>query len=382
MSESDKSKVLSELYTIRAGISAISKEKDSVSKAETNIKNVIDSETKAKQNIEDAKKNTEISKKSLESIKASEESLPSCLKPKREVGAMAYGGGVGAFLGFIVAVFAHLIMANLNKIGFKEGWGKFLLIGFFGGLAIGLLLGFIIERIQDIGYKITHKNEFKQRQKQLEDNKKKAQNDIYSNLKKVESEERQIVQLKERYLKEKENYKNVLAVSKSISTVIYNSLVSSFKGTLDPRDWENIDLIIFYYETGRADTIKEALQQVDRQRQTDSLIKAIADASSSICKTIQSSINSLRYEINYCFNSLSTQLDNQHREQMEKMSGLSLGIGELNSTIKTEISTKMENLKKEINLQNALIDKISTDSNKLMKDVDYILDYTKPNYIS
>lgn len=33
---------------------------------------------------------------------------------------------------------------------------------------------------------------------------------------------------------------------------------------IDFRDWENIDLIIYYFETGRADDMKEALQLVDR----------------------------------------------------------------------------------------------------------------------
>ena len=56
-----------------------------------------------------------------------------------------------------------------------------------------------------------------------------------------------------------------------------DALITEFSSVLDPRDWANIDLIIFYYETGRADTLKEALQQVDRQRQNEALIKAIKE---------------------------------------------------------------------------------------------------------
>ena len=56
---------------------------------------------------------------------------------------------------------------------------------------------------------------------------------------------------------------------------MYERLVAQFKSVLDIRDWKYIDLIIFYFESGRADTLKESLQQVDRPVQTDEILKEI-----------------------------------------------------------------------------------------------------------
>ncbi len=88
---------------------------------------------------------------------------------------------------------------------------------------------------------------------------------------------------------------------------------------IDFRDWENVDLIIYYFETGRADDMKEALQLVDRQRQTDEITSAIAMASAAICKTIDSSIARLGMALKESFKMLSLQMARQHGEMMYRM---------------------------------------------------------------
>ena len=70
---------------------------------------------------------------------------------------------------------------------------------------------------------------------------------------------------------------------------MYDALVKTFSSILDERDWKNLDLVIYYLETGRALDIREALQQVDRQHQNDALVRVMQEAQSAISMSIQRS---------------------------------------------------------------------------------------------
>ncbi len=92
---------------------------------------------------------------------------------------------------------------------------------------------------------------------------------------------------------------------------------------IDLRDWENVDLLIYYFETGRADDMKEALQLVDRQRQTDQITDALEMASAEICKTIHHSMNQLGNALSQSFSLLSSQLSQSFNMVSSQMSQLS-----------------------------------------------------------
>lgn len=164
---------------------------------------------------------------------------------------------------------------------------------------------------------------------------------------------------------------------------MYNALVAQFKSVLDIRDWEHIDLIIFNFETGRADTLKEALQQVDRRVQTDEIIEAIESAGSSIAATINVTMRELRSDLNKSFNRLSEQLAIQHAEQMTALGNINRNIERTNESIaKLQSATEnngktLENISSAANLNNALIAKIGYDSMSLMDDVNYMV-FTAP----
>lgn len=81
---------------------------------------------------------------------------------------------------------------------------------------------------------------------------------------------------------------------------LLSELANTFAQTLDLRDWENLDLVIFYMETGRAETIKEALQQVDRQRQNNALVDAIGLATKQINATISNGMLALGMTVVGC----------------------------------------------------------------------------------
>ncbi len=91
-----------------------------------------------------------------------------------------------------------------------------------------------------------------------------------------------------------------------------NVLLDNYNNFLDIRDWENLDLIIYYYETGRADSVKEALQLVDNERRNNALIEAIGVATNEICR----SIHSLGNIMIAGFSSLAAQLEAQRVQTM------------------------------------------------------------------
>ena len=154
-------------------------------------------------------------------------------------------------------------------------------------------------------------------------------------------------------------------------------------------------MIIFYYETGRADTLKEALQQVDRQRQNEALIKAIKDASNQISSTIQRSLDQLQSTMIHCYQDLSLQLKNQHAQVMQRLSRIQSDVHSLNESVK-KANASIQNLSKTIEksalesietissneyLQHALLEKINVNSVALVDDVNYLLFYKKPNIL-
>ena len=175
------------------------------------------------------------------------------------------------------------------------------------------------------------------------------------------------------------DYEKAKSVSTKLSQDMYNALVAQFKSVLDIRDWAHIDLIIFNFETGRADTLKEALQQVDRRVQTDEIIEAIESAGNYISSTIRMSMNELRGDLNKSFNRLSEQLALQHAEQMTALGNINRNIERTNESIaKLQSATEnngkaLENISSAANLNNALIAKIGYDSMSLMDDVNYMV---------
>lgn len=100
------------------------------------------------------------------------------------------------------------------------------------------------------------------------------------------------------------------------TTAIQKALIKEYSPMLDIRDWENLDLVIYYYETRRADSIKEALQLVDVERRNNELINSIQCASNEICRTIRSSVQVLGEVLVAGFNSLSAQLEAQRVQTM------------------------------------------------------------------
>lgn len=90
---------------------------------------------------------------------------------------------------------------------------------------------------------------------------------------------------------------------------IRDFLANNYNNVLTMADWPNIDLIIFYFDTGRADTMKEALQLVDEQRRNDAIVHAINTAAREISGAIRRNFNSLSQMLSSHFTRINMQLE-------------------------------------------------------------------------
>ncbi|MBQ4584855.1 MAG: hypothetical protein IJA82_01460 [Clostridia bacterium] len=133
---------------------------------------------------------------------------------------------------------------------------------------------------------------------------------------------------------------------------IYKALVDIYSSTLAPRDWEHIDLIIYFLDTGRADSLKEALQQVDLLKNADKINKATKDANASIRSIYSSEAREPSPNFISCASSIKNALDlSQNNDSLSALSNEAL--------------------------QEALEEKHGVPSNTLLNDVNVIKDYAE-----
>ena len=167
---------------------------------------------------------------------------------------------------------------------------------------------------------------------------------------------------------------------------ITQALRQQFGSILMEADWENVDLLIFYLNSGRADSLKEALQLVDRQRQTDQISSAIRTAAEHISFTMQSNTYRLAQVMTGCFSELSKQIQQNHvavlssmDQTTEAISRLSGSVGSLNSNLQS-IESGIENQNQLLLDANQLNDALLKHANKSSQDLMYELRYNQRNW--
>lgn len=376
MEREQKNQMLADLYALRAGMSAISIERDKFGvkeKAYSDAKRKVDCACYEYENAENSVlRCDEYDKK--DSLQKTEEKV----KLDRTFKKTVIGSIVAGIVGALIPWFFYFIVDDLNIQDSQYGysyWKKYLLVSacilgiiFVVGLAVALIV------------KVSNGKDL---QKRIKEGSGKSKQDLKDAKARLSQAAADCDSAQKALTIVSKDYEKVKSVSTKLSQEMYNALVAQFKSVLDIRDWEHIDLIIFNFETGRADTLKEALQQVDRRVQTDEIIEAIESAGSSIAATINVTMRELRSDLNKSFNRLSEQLAIQHAEQMTALGNINRNIERTNESIaKLQSATEnngktLENISSAANLNNALIAKIGYDSMSLMDDVNYMV-FTAP----
>lgn len=404
--EDSKKDILSKLYCIKAGLSAISIEKDKVSKEENGLNKTSKEIEEAQKNItndnvniERIKSNIQSSQEGTERVIASRKGKPQYLK---QIPSLFIGMASGAVLSPIVIIVGSFLIGFIAAAMGKDTSAAFyfmehgivFLYGLIGCAIAGAPIGMLISYVGEMKAYNADQEFLKNMTAKSRETESEYRKNLRTHEEQLERHTNELNKGVKDYSIKLEKYNDVVTVSVPASQTLYGALVNEFNTTLDSRDWKHIDLIIFYYETGRADTLKEALQQVDRQVQTDTIVKEIKNAARNISETIKGSINSLKSQMVTCFDKLSVQLDTQHRETMRKLTNIEVGIGELNegvrdlnnsikegNAIADQIANNMNRIADATYLQNALLERINIDSMSLVKDTHYIVDYKTPKSI-
>lgn len=188
--------------------------------------------------------------------------------------------------------------------------------------------------------------------------------------------------IKERLLEQYQT-ENTVAVHLKLIECIETALHKTYDSFLDERDWENIDLIIYYFETGRVDTLKEALWHVDRQRQADEITEAIYTASEAICHSIERNIKRLGEGLSKSFSVISAQISEIAKQQKHSIKANEKIIQNIEGLKKSSIQAAedarrrneqaIKNLESKltqqiegIDLSNALLKNIENDSREMI----------------
>lgn len=420
--EQNKTKILSDLYAIRATMSLIA-ENDDCSEAEKKEMRAIEAQIRDEDkkfaqecrpiktdlesmsyatNLAEAQKKLEIAKKDLQYAK---ENFESDKRNRRELqneskhslahfftfvpGDIWWGYFVTCIILFLIACLVCFVGGNMPL-----ELRLTLVFACPAGIVFFVIhpIVYLIMHSKKIGvlkeyeekYYFRSKTKFEERQNAVAELEKTIlmyqnaldRKEVYLPLDEVQTSQTELQQKEQAHLKQiqllnaplPQHQKTITEIA-TRSKLLVNSSVQAYP-LIDFRDWENVDLLIFYFETGRADNMKEALQLVDRQRQTDQITTALAMASASICKTIYQSMNQLGSALARAFSFLSRQIAQQHGELIR---GLENQAAEQRAASKAQLDAIQAQTAAQVSAQamnQALLDKISVSSAKLAEQVD------------
>lgn len=411
----EKDLLLSRLYTLRAGISAVSAEKDEndriLSLANTENGKALDSAkaqkehktTTAKQWLDTAKNNVKACKHDL-SFKEKELSALASNASRSNDKEVKKNTTVYALLitfsiiSILCAIFGTVYIslgddfwAGVFNYSYETGNNSGLhlavmIIGCLmlvvGPIAAVLLIIFALKKSKVL-------KECKIKAKEISDSKtaydsKKSvlEKEIENAKQDLAKAEAYLTTANKRYTEECSSIENEYAVAVknaqnklntqsatakthiTAGSALITVLNNTFSDIVDYRDWGNIDYIIYTLETRRADTMKEALQLTDQEKRANRIIEAVRQASAEICRTLDLSIGRLQNDMRMCFNVLNDRMTQQANTILSS-------VGNLKSDVKTQ-SSYLTSLTSELNLNNSLRAKANVSSERLANDVEYI----------
>lgn len=167
------------------------------------------------------------------------------------------------------------------------------------------------------------------------------------------------------------------------SSEIWDTLVKSYGELLDVRDWNILDLVIWQLETGRAETLKEALQLADRETQTDRIVQTMKSASEAIAQRIDMGFGNLQTQLSNSFYTLAVGLtkatsiissqisssSNRLAEKIDKSNQTTAALYESQRSGMIEANRNLEQLFSQSSLQSALSEKAYLSSQNLIDEV-------------
>lgn len=415
-----KQEKIAELFAIRAGLSVISENTDKIKERENEVADINKSLSDFFENnsfeqnklskdynnkIEAIEKDIELlaeDKYPIKSIENGEKAfyyLKEDIKEQREKNSpQKPKGGAGVALFFLLLFVAGVLIGFFGGQELETVWIPCSLIGFWGFVVLKIVNGFngddrfTASRFREM---ILQKRYYKRWLKKCRDEdamiaryeeiynkeapliiKRKRQelsalkNEKESELKKKREQiERETATTNAKAEAEIQRINDEITALLSASCQISKALSDNYPW-FSESDWENTDLVIYYLQTGRADTIKEALYQVDRQRQTEQIVSVISQATQYLVGTINNNFYSLEKLVKSSFQKLAVLVENSGRSISRAIEENSAIIKEQAINART-IGKLQEKLLTETQLSNSLLAKANETSDELLNDLRY-----------
>ena len=170
------------------------------------------------------------------------------------------------------------------------------------------------------------------------------------------------------------NAENVISSATATAKSVKESLTEYTEGLLIEDDWKNVDLLIFYLKTGRANSLQDALLLVDTQRRTDQITEAIAVAAQYVGSSLEKvsvRIDSLSANMTKELNRLGSTIERNNSYLISAVSGTSAILGSQINRFNEEMSRQNQALLKAQDVNNALLERANTQSDELMEELRY-----------
>ena len=143
--------------------------------------------------------------------------------------------------------------------------------------------------------------------------------------------------------------------------LMLRAIQEEFADVLDKRDWQDVDLLMYYFESGRADDLKEALLQVDNERRTDRIVDTIKEATDRICWTLKTGFDMLNRTLQHGFAAIESRIKQQNILLAQQNQLLAQQNG-----LMAQQNAELSNLVSAANLSNALLAKQNESSRQLV----------------
>ncbi len=174
-----------------------------------------------------------------------------------------------------------------------------------------------------------------------------------------------------------------LEVIKGRFATTYQAAQEEFSSFLDVRDWGNVDLIIFNYETGRALDLRDALLQVDNERRNERLVDAIGYASREISANIRGGFGALRSAIHSQMERLDRRISGFSSQVSQIAEKSAEKLAQQSNALQSRLGQIAAGISENTSSQQALLRKIDTSSTQMAEDIRYmqkLADRTYYNY--
>ncbi len=179
-----------------------------------------------------------------------------------------------------------------------------------------------------------------------------------------ENSERQI---KDLYLKTDRLAKRIKELI-ILKKEIYKQTHSQYDSFIHPLDWQYLDLIVYLFETGRANEIKEALNEIDHWVRHNQLITTINQMGNQIeqalrqgfrrleqhinnrLNTIEQRVNYMGQFINHRLDLMESQLTVLNQEKIDAIEGLRFAMTKSSSDLSKQANDAYHNINHQLSL--------------------------------